>query len=104
LGLVFIPPHDVAAYLHLISCNVSAVATPMNWTLKALLLGGAHTQRIGVVPARATTVNGIRLDVFPSAALHRLLCYVKSRTFLLGGRQDVGLSELSLLQHLGFNI
>ena len=47
-----------------ISYNVSAVATPMSWTPGALLTGGARTQRIGVVPARATVVNGIRLDVF----------------------------------------
>ena len=49
--------------------NVSAVATPMSWTLEALLLGGARTQRIGVVPARAPAVNGIRPDGFPPAPL-----------------------------------
>jgi hypothetical protein len=34
--------------LRRISQNVSAVATPMSWTLKALLPGGARTQQIGV--------------------------------------------------------
>jgi len=61
-------------HLLTISQNVSAVATPMSWTRKAFLPGGACTQRIGVVPARASAINGIRADDFPPAPLRRLLC------------------------------
>lgn len=64
--------------LRVISYNVSAVVTPMSWTRKAFLPGGACTQQIGVVPARATAVNGIRADVFPQGTLAStaLLCEV----------------------------
>ena len=70
----------------------TGVATPMSWALGALLPGSARhpgrmgeqcsetkrpAHRIGVVPARASAVNGIRLDDFPLAPLRRLICYVQ---------------------------
>ena len=41
----------------------------MSWTRRALLPGGARTQQISVVPARAPAVNGIRPDDFPPGTL-----------------------------------
>jgi len=66
---------------------------PMSWTLKALLPGGARTQRIGVVPAHAPAVNGIRLEVFPQGTLAlTALLYEVPSTFQPHGKAKAGIS------------
>ena len=61
-----------------ISPNVSAVATPMNWTLKALLPGGACHPANRCGTARSTGRMAEEPFVYAAVPLRRLLCYLKS--------------------------